>query len=147
MKKWADTKRQDIEYEVGDLVIVKFLPQPYKSLRKAHKGLIRKRDGSFPIIKRVGKVAYQVQLLSYLKIHNVFHVSCLKPYHQDKEDPSRRVSHRAPPNTMVSFDWDVEYIMADTLVRGRGISPTNEYLVKWRDLSEKEASREHADTL
>nr|GEU73013.1 zinc finger, CCHC-type [Tanacetum cinerariifolium] len=40
MKKWADEKRRHVEFEVGDQVKVKLLPQQFKSLRKVHKGLI-----------------------------------------------------------------------------------------------------------
>nr|GEX08797.1 hypothetical protein CTI12_AA187700 [Tanacetum cinerariifolium] len=43
MKKWADKRRRHVEFEVGDQVMVKLLPQQFKSLRKVHKGLI----GSF----------------------------------------------------------------------------------------------------
>lgn len=40
MKKWADTKRRTIDYQVGDQVLVKLLPQQFKTLRKVHKGLV-----------------------------------------------------------------------------------------------------------
>ncbi|KAI9161434.1 hypothetical protein LWI28_017397 [Acer negundo] len=89
IKKWADTRRRHLEFNEGDLVLIKLLPQQFKSLRKIHKGLVRKYEGLFPIIKQVGKVSYQVQLPPRLKIHPVFHVSFLKPYHTDMEDPSR----------------------------------------------------------
>ncbi|GKD15840.1 putative nucleotidyltransferase, ribonuclease H [Tanacetum coccineum] len=39
--KWADKKRRHVEFEVRDQVMVKLLPQQFKSLRKVHKGLIR----------------------------------------------------------------------------------------------------------
>lgn len=38
------------------------------------------------IIKKASKVAYRLQLLTKLKIHTVFHVTCLMPYHEDLED-------------------------------------------------------------
>ncbi|GJV20423.1 hypothetical protein Tco_1369443 [Tanacetum coccineum] len=41
MKKWADEMRSHVEFEVGDQVMVKLLPQQFKSLRKVHKGLIQ----------------------------------------------------------------------------------------------------------
>ncbi|GJW46557.1 putative nucleotidyltransferase, ribonuclease H [Tanacetum coccineum] len=43
MKKWEDAKRRHVEFEVRDQVMVKLLPQQFKSLRKVHKGLIRRR--------------------------------------------------------------------------------------------------------
>nr|GEV49020.1 retrovirus-related Pol polyprotein from transposon TNT 1-94 [Tanacetum cinerariifolium] len=56
MKKWADEKRRHIEFEVRDQVMVKLLPQQFKSLRKVHKGLIRRYEGHFSVIGRVGKL-------------------------------------------------------------------------------------------
>lgn len=55
MKKWADKKRRAVEFQVEDLVLVKLLPQQFKSLRKVHKGLIRKYEGPFPITKKYAK--------------------------------------------------------------------------------------------
>jgi hypothetical protein len=34
--------------------------------------------GPYRVIQRVGEVAYEIELLEESKIHNVFHVSCLK---------------------------------------------------------------------
>ena len=87
MKKWADKRRRHAEFQVGDMVLVKIIPIQFKSFRKVHKGLVRKYEGPFPILRRVGKVSYKVELPPRLKIHPVFHVSNLKPYHEDKEDP------------------------------------------------------------
>ncbi|TXG71332.1 hypothetical protein EZV62_006267 [Acer yangbiense] len=147
MKKWADTRRRHIEFNEGDLVLVKLLPQQFKSLRQVHKGLVRKYEGPFPIIKRVGKVSYQVQLPPRLKIHPVFHVSFLKPYHADMEDPRRSESKRAPTAVVTAFDKEVECILADRVIQRRGVPNYIEYLVKWKDLPDSEASWERGDTL
>ncbi|KAI3462633.1 hypothetical protein Pfo_019296 [Paulownia fortunei] len=96
MKKWADERRRPQEFNIGDPVLVKLLPQQFKALRGMHKGLVRRYEGPFPIVAKVGKVSYRIDLPSSLKIHPVFHVSILKPYHGDEEDPSRGQSHRAP---------------------------------------------------
>nr|GFD36558.1 hypothetical protein CTI12_AA187700 [Tanacetum cinerariifolium] len=52
--------RRHVEFEVGDQVMVKLLPQQFKSLRKVHKGLIRRYEGPFPVIGCVGKVGEDV---------------------------------------------------------------------------------------
>ncbi|RVW86084.1 Transposon Tf2-12 polyprotein [Vitis vinifera] len=97
--------------------------------------------------ERVGKVSYRVQLPPRLKIHPVFHVSYLKPYHEDKDDPSRGLSKRAPTAVVTSYDKEVEHILADRVIRRRGGPPATEYLVKWKGLPESEASWEPADAL
>ncbi|KAE8692821.1 cytochrome P450 78A7-like [Hibiscus syriacus] len=92
-KKWADRKRQDVNFEVGDLVLAKLsgiLRNPY------HKGLVRRYEGPFKVLKRVGTMAYKLELPLTIKAHPVFHESLLKPYHQDEEEVDRGKSHRAP---------------------------------------------------
>ncbi|GJW22906.1 putative nucleotidyltransferase, ribonuclease H [Tanacetum coccineum] len=149
MEGWEyDLKlRRHVEFEVGDQVMVKLLPQQFKSLRKVHKGLIRRYEGPFPVIGRVGKVSYRVQLPPKLKIHLVFHVSFLKPYHGDEEDPERGVSKRAPTAVVTSYDREVEEILSDRTIRRRGVPSYKEYLIKWRDLPDSEESWEAEDLL
>ncbi|KAK2967355.1 hypothetical protein RJ640_026369 [Escallonia rubra] len=120
MKKWADKRRRPKEYNLGDMVMLKLLPQQFKSLRKVHKGLIRRYEGPFPIVAKVGKVSYRLELPPRLKIHPVFHVSLLKPHYEDKEDPSRGKSHRAPTAVVKSYDKEAEYVLSDRLERRRG---------------------------
>nr|GEV90017.1 hypothetical protein [Tanacetum cinerariifolium] len=55
IKKWPDAKRRHVEFEVGDQVMVKLLPQQIKSLKKVNKGLIRRYEGPFLVIGHVGK--------------------------------------------------------------------------------------------
>lgn len=50
MKKWADDKRRHVEFQVGDQVMVKLAPNQFKSLRKVHKGLVRRYEGPFPVV-------------------------------------------------------------------------------------------------
>ena len=61
MKKWANKKRRHIEYKDRDMVLVKLLPQQFKSLWPVHKGLVRKYEKLFPILGKVGKVSYRVK--------------------------------------------------------------------------------------
>ncbi|PON75688.1 hypothetical protein PanWU01x14_039480 [Parasponia andersonii] len=104
MKKWSNKKRKHVEYQEGDLVIVKLLPQQFQTLIKVHKGLVRKYEGPFLILKRVGKVSYKLQHPTKLKIFLVFHVSMLKPYYRDEEDPLRGKSKRTLTAVITSFD-------------------------------------------
>ncbi|KAH9723181.1 Endonuclease [Citrus sinensis] len=147
MKKWADTRRRHVEYKEGDQVMIKLLPQQFKTLRKVHKGLVRRYEGPFRVVRRVGNVSYQLQLPPRLKIHPVFHVSLLKPYHEDMGEPSRGESRRAPTAVVTAFDKDVDYIIADRTVSRRGVPAQSEYLVKWKNLPESEAIWEREDDL
>ncbi|KAH9722467.1 Endonuclease [Citrus sinensis] len=147
MKKWADTRRRHVEYNEGDQVIIKLLPQQFKTLRKVHKGLVRRYEGPFRVVRRVGNVSYQLQLPPRLKIHPVFHVSLLKPYHEDMGEPSCGESRRAPTAVVTAFDKDVDYIIADRTVSRRGVPAHSKYLVKWKNLPESKATWEREDDL
>ncbi|KAE8692279.1 hypothetical protein F3Y22_tig00110847pilonHSYRG00180 [Hibiscus syriacus] len=138
-KKWVDRKRRDVNFEVGDLVLPKLsgiLRNPY------HKGLVRRYEGPFKVLKRVCTMAYKLELPSIIKAHHMFHLSLLKPYHQDEEELDRGKSHRAPVGVKVSYEREVEAIHAERAVHGVGKRPRHEYLVQWKGLPESEGSWE-----
>ncbi|KAK5842474.1 hypothetical protein PVK06_004838 [Gossypium arboreum] len=83
-KSYADLKREEIEYSVGDMVFLKVSPWK-KILRFGKKGKLSPRFiGPYRVLKRVGPVAYQLELPPELdRIHDVFHVSMLRRYHSD----------------------------------------------------------------
>lgn len=98
MKKWADKKRCPREFQVGDLILVKMYY--HARLGGRHRGLIRRYEGPFPILKKVRAQVYKVELPPKIKYHPVFHLSLFKPYHGDFHvDPSRGFSQRAPMGT------------------------------------------------
>ncbi|KAE8717722.1 hypothetical protein F3Y22_tig00110029pilonHSYRG00062 [Hibiscus syriacus] len=143
-KKWADRKRRNVNFEVSDLVLSKLsgiLRNPY------HKGLVRSYEGPFKVVKRVGTMAYRLELPPTIKAHPVFHVSLLKPYHQDKEEVDQGKSHRAPVGVKVSYEKEVEAIHEERVVHRVGHRPRNEYLVQWKGLSESEGSWEPSEDL
>jgi hypothetical protein len=79
MKQLADQRRSEREFEEGDWVFVRL--QPYKQLSLKQQGknkLAPKFYGPFQINKKISQVAYRLELLDNCRIHNVFHVSCLK---------------------------------------------------------------------
>ncbi len=145
MKKWADRKRRHVEYQEGDQVLVKL----HNVLRHkdVHKALVRRYEGPFRVLKRVGKVAYKLDLPKKLKLHPVFHVSMLKPFHEDRDDASRAESSRAPIGAKAAYDRDVERVLADRVMRKRWCKPKREYLMQWKGLPESEASWEPAEDL
>ena len=83
-KSYADKRRRDLQFKVGDRVFLKV--SPWKGvLRFGRRGKLRPRYiGPYEIIARVGPVAYRLDLPPELsKVHNVFHVSMLRKYIPD----------------------------------------------------------------
>ena len=112
-----------------------------------HKGPVRRYEGPFRVLKRVGKVAYKLELPPKLKVHPVFHVSMLKPFHEDQKDPARGDYTRAPAGVKTTYDKEVESILADPMVRQKNYRPRHEYLVYWKGLPKSERSWESAEAL
>lgn len=79
MKVQTDKHRSDKVLEVGQWCYVKLQPHKQSSLANHKFTKLRKRFyGPFKIIKRVGVVAYKLELPGEIKIHPVFHISVLK---------------------------------------------------------------------
>ena len=81
---YADPKRRDVEFSVGDFVFLKV--SPVKGVKRfGIKGKLAPRFvGPFEVIERVGKVAYRLNLPDRMSgIHPVFHVSMLRKHVRD----------------------------------------------------------------
>ena len=89
------------------------------------KKLLPRYVGPFPVKEKIGEVAYRLQLLNTMKMHDVFHVSLLRPYY------SNGVVAPPPPPIVIDGEEEseVEQIL-DHKPPGRRTSRTR-YLVKW----------------
>ena len=123
-KNYADTKRRDVSYDVGSKVLLS--TSNIKLKTPGARKLLLRWIGPFEIIKRIGVVAYCLKLLETMGIHNVFHVSLLKPY-----KANGRVKPPPPP---VIENHDISYEVKRVLqheVRGSRSRPIKLYLIKW----------------
>ena len=80
-KSYADPKRMNVEFQVGDYVFLRV--SLWKGVRRfGKKGKLSPRFvGPFEILERIGPVAYRLALPPALSaVHNVFHVSALRRY-------------------------------------------------------------------
>ena len=78
-KSYADTRRRELVFEIGDYVYLKV--SPMRSMKRfSMKGKLAPRYiGPFKILERLCEVAYQLELPESLSgVHDVFHVSQLK---------------------------------------------------------------------
>ena len=86
-KSYADNRRRDLEFQIGDWVFLKVSPMR-GVMRFGRKGKLSPRYiGPYQIVRKIGKVAYELDLPSDLEaVHPVFHVSMLR---KCIGDPSR----------------------------------------------------------
>ncbi|GJS14707.1 putative reverse transcriptase domain-containing protein [Tanacetum coccineum] len=83
-KSYADLKHKPMEFQVGDKVMLKV--SPWKGVvRFGKRGKLNPRYvGPFKVLKKVGAVAYKLELPQELsRVHNTFHVSNLKKCYSD----------------------------------------------------------------
>ncbi|GKB21665.1 hypothetical protein Tco_0855588 [Tanacetum coccineum] len=85
-KSYADRRTKPLEFEVGDMALLKVLPWKGVIRFGKHGKLSLRYIGPFKIIARVGPVAYKLELSEeLLGIHHTFHVSNLKKCLTDDE--------------------------------------------------------------
>ena len=85
-KSYADSRRRDLTFAVGDHVYLKVSPMR-GVIRFGKTGKLAPRFiGPFTILERIGTLAYRVQLPDWLPgVHNVFHISQLRKHVHDPD--------------------------------------------------------------
>jgi hypothetical protein len=80
-KNYADNRRRDLEFSVGDHVFLRVAPMN-GIMRFGKKGKLSPRYiGPFDMVEKISLVAYKIALPPALSsIHDVFHVSMLRKY-------------------------------------------------------------------
>jgi hypothetical protein len=144
-RSYADTRRRELSFEVGDYVYLKVSPIR-GTKRFGVKGKLAPRYiGPYQIQARRGEVAYQLSLPENLSaVHDVFHVSQLKKCF--------RVPEEQLPTEDLEVQEDLTYIekptqileTADRVTRRNTIRMCK---VKWGHHSEEEATWEREDDL
>ncbi|XP_059306328.1 uncharacterized protein LOC132057743 [Lycium ferocissimum] len=81
---YTDRKVRDLEFALGDQLLLKISPMK-GVMRFGKRGkLSRRYIGPFEILDRVGDVVYELALPPGLAgVHPIFHVSMLKKYYAD----------------------------------------------------------------
>ncbi|XP_057985462.1 uncharacterized protein LOC131170454, partial [Hevea brasiliensis] len=101
-RSYADPKRKDVEFMIGDHVFLRVSPMK-GIMRFGKKGKLSPRFvGPFEILERIGAVAYRLALPpGFAHVHLVFHISMLRKYVPDP-------SHVLQPQT-IQFRDDMSY--------------------------------------
>ncbi|MGH3054082.1 MAG: DDE-type integrase/transposase/recombinase, partial [Gaiellaceae bacterium] len=121
MKHYADRKRRDVVFAVGDLVLLttrhmrgQIIVDPFRKFRPHWVGPIR-------IVERIGPVDYRLQLPQPLKrMHDVFHVSQLKRFHITGDELKRQLRMKGA--------------LMEQRLQTRVINGKTEHLVRWHGM-------------
>lgn len=135
--------RREVQFNVGDLVYVKLRPYHLRSLaKKSNEKLGPRYFGPFKVLKRIGMVAYLLELSPTVASHLVFHIAQLKVL------GSNETCQQIPPHLQDTLEWLVE------LEQVLGVRPyvaghptKNKVLIQWKGLPDSEASWETATSI
>ncbi|KAJ4758083.1 polyprotein [Rhynchospora pubera] len=134
MKEGYDKAHRDVSYSIGQWVLLRLNHRLAVGIRtKTNAKLAPRFYGPYKILERVGEVAYRLELPANARIHDVFHVSLLKPFHGTP--PSE-----LPPLPPLRHGHVTREPSAVTSIRHRDNSV--EVLVEWKDHEKSDASWE-----
>jgi hypothetical protein len=124
LKQQHYAKRTPMEFEEGDMVSLSTAHLPIQgSLKLSHRYY-----GPFKIVQKISRSAYRLKLPPQWRVHDVFNISQLKPYHAPADG-------RAPvPIPPVIGDDGEEQYEVDRIVAHRRTRKNKvlEFLVMWK---------------
>ena len=115
--------------------------QPYQQSTLKQKGAEELKPcfyGPYRVTHRIGEVAYEFELPTGSRIHNIFHVSCLKKALGQQVTASEELP---PIDDEGHLVLQPEAII-DTRERQLRSRTVKEYLVRWRNLPDEDATWE-----
>ena len=124
-------------FQIGDLVFLRLPTYKQSSLKVSGAEKLKPPFyGPYQIIKRIGEVAYEVELPENSKIHNIFHVSRLKRVLK---------KHINPCVDLLPLDNEGKLILEPEIVLKRHDRRLRnktilEYLVKWKNIPKEDAT-------
>ncbi|KAJ9507562.1 hypothetical protein QJQ45_019379 [Haematococcus lacustris] len=140
MKSYQDNKRREVLYLPGDMVLLSTQNMRGKANQPGVRKLKPRYVGPFSVQYMVGKAAVKLWLPDeWSRLHNVFHVSLVKPY---RTDASEAVPGLAGPPPVQWLDGEPQYTVEKVV--GHRLEPSKgkrkgkskkrrlEFLVKWQ---------------
>nr|CAD1835646.1 unnamed protein product [Ananas comosus var. bracteatus] len=144
-KSYADKRRRDLTFVVGDRVFLKVSPMRGVKRFRVRGKLSPRYIGPYEILERVGTVAYRLALPPKLAdVHNVLHVSNLCKY---IHDPGHVMLYEPPEHQEdLSYEEFPVMIIAREVrkLRNREIPYVK---IRWSNYDDREATWELEDLM
>ena len=149
-KKYADRKRREVSYQVGDRVMLSGA-----DWIEGKGKLLSKFWGPFTVLEVLSPLTVRLELPPSLRrIHDVFYVGKLKPFKDSQRSyPTRQQLDRPPPQVQGDDpEWEVEKVLDKRVVlvgqgRGRPKLALTQYLVHWLGYPTEQDSWEDEENL
>jgi hypothetical protein len=138
---YADTKRRGVKFSIGDLVMLSTANLHIK--KGSTRKLLPRFIGPFSVIEEINIVAMKLDLPNKPRMHDVFHVSLLRPYIEGK-------SPRSPPVPVVmdgEHEFVVDKILEHDFIKVSSKKTQLECLIKWKGYTDEHNRWEDIDFL
>jgi hypothetical protein len=144
-KSYADKRRRDLSFDVGDFVYPKVSPMRGTCRFKVKGKLAPRYVGPFKIVDRRGEVAYQLELpLQLSDVHDVFHILQLKKCLRVLEE-QLPMEHLDPRGDLTYSERPIKILdITEWVTRNNVIKMCK---VQWSHHTEDEATWEHEEEL
>ena len=149
-KSYADSKRKDTIYEVGDRAYLRVSPLRGTKHFGVKGKLAPRFVGPYRVLERMGEVAYKLELPEGLSgVHDVFHVSQLKKCHAEMAEIPLRDT---VPLEAIQLDSDLTYEEKPVKILEYASRVTRSKVIKfckvqWSHHTEEEATWEREEDL
>jgi hypothetical protein len=136
-RRYYDANHRSLQFAVSDWVWLRMLNKPAQSLAPGARGKLGPRyTGPLQVLERVGEVAYRLRLPANARIHDVFHVGVLKPFHGEPQASTPP----PPPLQHGCVLPQPECVLRASLRRG-----VWHYLVQWSSMPAADVTWEPVD--
>lgn len=139
MRNREDPRRRVVTFQPGERVLLstKNLRNPQVGVKKLKPSYM----GPFTVEKMVGNAAVKLRLpAEWTRVHNVFHVSLLKPFLERSEGRQGRYA-TVPPPPVQYLDgeplYTVEALLDHEIAKDRKKRPYYRFFVKWEGYSDE----------
>ena len=143
-KLYADRGQVERQFEVRDLVYLRLQPYQQSTLKQKGAEKLKPRFyGPYRVICKIKEVAYELELPTSSRIHNIFHVSFLKKALGQQVTATEELP---PTNDEGHLVLQLEAII-DSRERQLRSRTVREFLVKWKNLLDEDATWENEKIL
>ncbi|SLM41090.1 probable transposable element [Lasallia pustulata] len=124
-KRHYDRKHTAMFLKVGNYANLRLHRGYILPAFKKNPKLTQQFVGPFKVLRRVGRLAYELEIPPIWKIHPVFTIAMLEPASAPAEDPFQRPRPNHPPLVEVEGkpEWEIDRLLDKRVIRkGRGWS-------------------------
>ena len=134
--RYANRGRLDVEFKPGDLVLLAKSHVRLPEAQNAGRKLQPRYHGPYKIKEVISRLAYRLDLPKSFKIHDVIHISHLKPYHDGSKLFPFRPSYDPPPPPEVIEEE--EYFKISGFDNHRLFHRKPQFLVRYEGYGDKD---------